>query len=141
MDSCPSCAKLDSPASNGGRGLKRQHKCRKRLNRCDSPASNGGRGLKQFTIVQTTSQRTRFARQQWRAWIETPRYDPTDLQTRDSPASNGGRGLKPYTHLHHATRCTRFARQQWRAWIETNRKRQCHPDLWPIRPPAMAGVD
>ena len=37
---------IDSPASNGGRGLKQRHKQRVVVLWVDSPASNGGRGLK-----------------------------------------------------------------------------------------------
>ena len=35
-----------------------------------------------------------FARQQWRAWIETRAKFFNVHQAADSPASNGGRGLK-----------------------------------------------
>ncbi len=36
-----------------------------------------------------------FARQQWRAWIETPGPElDTAKESMGSPASNGGRGLK-----------------------------------------------
>ena len=61
----------------------------------DSPASNGGRGLKRgMQAVRHPSVRG-FARQQWRAWIET------SWSKRSTTALAG------------------FARQQWRAWIET----------------------
>ena len=57
-----------------------------------------------------------FARQQWRAWIETRRGAVQQQLLPDSPASNGGRGLKqaiPSQTL----------------------------NMTRIRPPAMAGVD
>ena len=84
----------------------------------DSPASNGGRGLKQMSArvmgqaeVGFARQQWRawietfialpppitpngFARQQWRAWIETPTSAASAKPLKDSPASNGGRGLK-----------------------------------------------
>ncbi len=58
-----------------------------------------------------------FARQQWRAWIETP------SSSASAPAIAG------------------FARQQWRAWIETRHLRALSRAKAWIRPPAMAGVD
>ncbi len=61
----------------------------------DSPASNGGRGLKPRASWPSNHQPRGFARQQWRAWIETKK----ECQAWQ-PA-------------------TGFARQQWRAWIET----------------------
>ena len=67
-------AKVDSPVSNGGRGLKLALKC-------DGVIDDG------------------FARQQWRAWIETL-----------CPTAPGG-GAKG------------FARQQWRAWIAMLQRR------------------
>ena len=93
---------MDSPASNGGRGLKQpcthpQICCEK-----DSPASNGGRGLKLACGATGATGQAGFARQQWRAWIET------------SPSSQFG------------SRSDRFARQQWRAWIETTRYGERH---------------
>ncbi len=36
-----------------------------------SPASNGGRGLKLVKGFELVFERLGFARQQWRAWIET----------------------------------------------------------------------
>ena len=60
----------DSPASNGGRGLKLQQKLVVVRNRMDSPASNGGRGLK-LLMPRSNREMKRFARQQWRARIET----------------------------------------------------------------------
>ena len=74
--------------------------------------------------------RPRFARQQWRAWIETALLALLFEQQGGSPASNGGRGLKPASPAapHHPAG---FARQQWRAWIETTRP--ASPCRWPMR--------
>ena len=110
-----SAFRRDSPASNGGRGLKRGVVSVAALPVVDSPASNGGRGLKR-DIVGVLTVCDGFARQQWRARIET---FADARQTNPKP---------------------RFARQQWRARIET-----CMPTwmTWAcrIRPPAMAGAD
>ena len=43
-------AAWDSPASNGGRGLKLASPDPPIINGADSPASNGGRGLKQCNV-------------------------------------------------------------------------------------------
>ena len=107
-----------------------------------SPVSNGGRGLKPRHVASGRGG-PGFARQQWRAWIETtscgkrPRRacaSPVSNGGRGlklgrvggrargdiaSPVSNGGRGLKP-CRLRHDLRDGGFARQQWRAWIETS---------------------
>ena len=64
------CPVSDSPASNGGRGLKLLGRLEWMQRRLDSPASNGGRGLKPVFVE---------------VFICKP---------LDSPASNGGRGLK-----------------------------------------------
>ena len=66
-----------------------------------SPVSDGGRGLKPHMRNQC-SIRAAFARQRWRAWIETCQLVLIDHSTR-------------------------FARQRWRAWIETARRQwpQC----------------
>ena len=64
----------------------------------DSPVSNGGRGLKQPTR-RSASLCPRFARQQWRAWIETTPRRAKLSRRPDSPVSNGGRGLKRH-HLY-----------------------------------------
>jgi len=83
-----------------------------------SPASNGGRGLKHIGTPGLHVGTQGIARQQWRAWIETPGC---------SEASTCWRGI---------------ARQQWRAWIETV---YLPPLAYSLvgghRPPAMAGVD
>ena len=58
-----------------------------------------------------------FARQQWRAWIETPTFFTLWGKSKG------------------------FARQQWRAWIETIGYLSTVGLITRIRPPAMAGVD
>ena len=60
----------------------------------ESPASNGGRGLK-LTDLRFDNEADRVARQQWRAWIETHSVQLSHAGAYESPASNGGRGLKP----------------------------------------------
>ena len=132
-----------SPVSNGGRGLKLPGAQQAIYALMASPVSNGGRGLKPVHRPASTHC-GRFARQQWRAWIETPpggapcpsppgfarqqwrawieTCAQQDQQRGDaaSPVSNGGRGLK-LERLHLGGVGQRFARQQWRAWIETSR--------------------
>ena len=103
-----------------------------------SPVSDGGRGLKhppqQLTdmVLQFARQRWRawietwtrcitcnpqkFARQRWRAWIETTCHLRENCGAGSSPVSDGGRGLK----------------QTPRATPRSPR---------PVRPSAMAGVD
>ncbi len=129
-----------SPVSDGGRGLKLvQVPCAAAL-AVGSPVSDGGRGLKPSSPTHSTCAAPGFARQRWRAWIETPSH----LQTgEDLPG---------------------FARQRWRAWIETTGDRHesfclggspvsdggrglkqlrggvAH-DVLRVRPSAMAGVD
>ena len=83
-----------SPASNGGRGLKRGMVPFINYRHAASPASNGGRGLKLVPVVGVDRVRG-IARQQWRARIETP----------------GMIAFQPHA--------SRIARQQWRARIET----------------------
>ena len=63
---------VDSPAINGGRGLKQDSRLERLESRLDSPAINGGRGLKRVWAI--------LDRKTW----------------RDSPAINGGRGLKHF---------------------------------------------
>ena len=58
-----------------------------------------------------------FARQKWRAWIETAH--------------------KWCIRLSYC----RFARQKWRAWIETPARWKYGLELSAIRPPEMEGVD
>jgi len=65
-----------------------------------------------------------FARQRWRAWIETaPAGDGGFGGGGGSPVSDGGRGLKLPPPLEHPARWQWFARQRWRAWIETSWRR------------------
>ena len=80
-----------------------------------SPVSDGGRGLKPRPTWRPTCGR-RFARQRWRAWIETGSLAGQRSQSQGSPVSDGGRGLK---HL-----CEAAAEVRVR-----------------VRPSAMAGVD
>ena len=154
----------DSPASNGGRGLKRVPANAQACANTDSPASNGGRGLKLPGRRRRRHASGRFARQQWRARIETAQSSCVVARRSDSPASNGGRGLKLQRRWPLPRSMARFARQQWRARIETWR---CSPgirlhrdspasnggrglkphhrhgagEVGGIRPPAMAGAD
>ena len=65
-----------------------------------SPVSDGGRGLKQFDADLVLPPWAGFARQRWRAWIETR------MTYTGAPGTNW------------------FARQRWRAWIETHDGRQ-----------------
>ena len=90
-----------------------------------SPASNGGRGLKRLRCARWWLCRCWFARQQWRARIETQKPGQALPTSKGSPASNVGRGLKQ--ELNHGTNRSRdrFARQQWRARIETGHGRVC----------------
>ena len=79
-----------------------------------SPVSDGGRGLKRSPAASWRLPAL-FARQRWRAWIET-----TVLKVYEWSSA--------------------FARQRWRAWIETigicaSRSTKA------VRPSAMAGVD
>ncbi len=89
-------SRAGSPVSDGGRGLKLRGLFAPVTGAHGSPVSDGGRGLKhgrQFACVPLRG----FARQRWRAWIETEwRLVPSGC-------------------------CTGFARQRWRAWIETRR--------------------
>ena len=117
--SLPRSPTADSPASNGGRGLKHCLRPAPRVLCRDSPASNGGRGLKHAKRYNKHPGFTGFARQQWRAWIETTAYCSTEYTWPDSPASNGGRGLKLFQKASIKIAASGFARQQWRAWIET----------------------
>ena len=61
-----------SPVSDGGRGLKHPHSRSDRAGYLGSPVSDGGRGLKPAQLGVADSMQCRFARQRWRAWIETP---------------------------------------------------------------------
>ncbi len=133
-------SRLGSPVSDGGRGLKRITTRAIAVRHFGSPVSDGGRGLKPGQLKVSGYGMPRFARQRWRAWIETAR-GAVNLYTK--------RG---------------FARQRWRAWIETgcspHATARCagspvsdggrglkHPPIAPaqrqrpVRPSAMAGVD
>ncbi len=72
------------------------------MDRGGSPVSDGGRGLKHAgqAVIQVMRG---FARQRWRAWIETTR----NYRTLKMPHG--------------------FARQRWRAWIETPSCLHCFP--------------
>jgi len=59
-----------------------------------SPVSDGGRGLKLRRLHRWHGSRA-FARQRWRAWIETSWHGRLAGATAGSPVSDGGRGLKP----------------------------------------------
>jgi len=59
-----------------------------------SPASNGGRGLKRIRRLVRGLIRQSIARQQWRARIETRNTRLLSRPSSASPASNGGPGLK-----------------------------------------------
>ena len=126
-----------SPVSDGGRGLKRGRR-RSCCGRSGSPVSDGGRGLKQRQDCRPERGQP-FARQRWRAWIETTLTLTVTAASARSPVSDGGRGLKQ-AGQHRPRSRRKFARQRWRAWIET-----CSPTLRPdrhaVRPSAMAGVD
>ena len=115
MDCPVEGANASSPVSDGGRGLKlcvQAVECREPVR---SPVSDGGRGLKLLELL-ARSLCAGFARQRWRAWIET---------------------FAPYT----ASRASRrFARQRWRAWIETSVHEYLRA-MDAVRPSAMAGVD
>jgi len=104
-----------------------------------SPASNGGRGLKR-RCSHCGLYLQRFARQQWRAWIETMVAPAATLKNARSPASNGGRGLKLSSSRRifgsfggsPASNGGRGLKLIWDKPHALNRQ---------VRPPAMAGVD
>ena len=83
-----------SPVSDGGRGLKLSVVCQGSLCAAGSPVSDGGRGLKPHPRHRPPPKSPRFARQRWRAWIETIRPRAACAQHLGSPVSDGGRGLK-----------------------------------------------
>ena len=70
MSDAAAKAFMGSPVSDGGRGLKLSAVVQGYLNHARSPVSDGGRGLKQARCLCCVSTRL-FARQRWRAWIET----------------------------------------------------------------------
>ena len=152
-----------------------------------SPASIGGRGLKrQNPRLQAAPER--IARQYWRAWIETPyrrhkrkaasgiarQYWRAWIETRPRPSRTASAPgiarqywrawIETAWKLAQSACCTGIARQYWRAWIETRRflfcerRRLASPasiggrGLKPTqrtaipvdarhRPPVLAGVD
>ena len=157
--------RLASPASIGGRGLKRSVR--------SHPASPLARIARQYwrawieTTVTSQRQRPprRIARQYWRAWIETPCPCLARRAFAASPASIGGRGLKQHVFERNAygqvaspasiggrglkllraggglLRLRSIARQYWRAWIETSTPINLRLKSSWHRPPVLAGVD
>ena len=82
----------------------------------------------------------RFARQQWRAWIETCVASRNLRGSSDSPASNGGRGLKQagahgLGELQRDSPASNGGRGLKRVGMQ--KRKGCGK----IRPPAMADVD
>ena len=69
----------------------------------------------------------RFARQRWRAWIETSVVRGMSCSPIGSPVSDGGRGLKLFDCCEPVEQVSGFARQRWRAWIETTSRRESRP--------------
>ena len=139
-----------SPASNGGRGLKRlrhsmgvqdaQCIARQQWRARIETRSAASRALRSSGIarqqwrarIETTFSGSLsrkpcgIARQQWRARIETfttSKRKPHECLA--SPASNGGRGLKRTGASLHAYTGAGIARQQWRARIETTSCWRC----------------
>ena len=120
IDGAPeSLTKNASPASNGGRGLKRVLFLSVLFLCTASPASNGGRGLKRERAEASRYQAASPASNGGRG-LKHDGAKALHHGQDASPASNGGRGLK--LQLRHRMRrdAVRIARQQWRARIETN---------------------
>ena len=107
-----------SPASNGGRGLKRDLAGFKHVSEYGIARQQWRARIETMSRVPRQLKAGSIARQQWRARIETPLVLLTFRQGPASPASNGGRGLKPLSRYFVAA-AHRIARQQWRARIET----------------------
>ena len=85
----------NSPARNGGCGLKQLVPPSIIFRPHNSPARNGGCGLKQIPVPLCCRPSQQFTRQKWRVWIETRcRSRPIRLGYGNSPARNGGCGLK-----------------------------------------------
>ena len=80
-----------------------------------------------------------FARQRWRAWIETRAPGTWALRGAGSPVSDGGRGLK----LHEIERVRRDARSPVSDGGRGLKQRPAGARQQPadVRPSAMAGVD
>ena len=105
----------------------------------DSPARNGGCGLKPKDDRDITLQ-DGFTRQKWRVWIETAPLVVCCPSWAYSPARNGGCGLKQDMAQLFGLMVLVFTRQKWRVWIETLiGPAPCLP--MNIHPPEMAGVD
>jgi len=62
---------VGSPVSDGGRGLKLEPIAHRPRTFGGSPVSDGGRGLKHVGYRGNGNRSAWFARQRWRAWIET----------------------------------------------------------------------
>ena len=108
-----------SPVSDGGRGLKRAMGLRVLKDMEGSPVSDGGRGLKQLPGGGELLARGGFARQRWRAWIET-RTKPRPCADHPGFARQRWRAwIETSTMLRDSAAIAWFARQRWRAWIET----------------------
>ena len=74
-----------------------------------------------------------FARQRWRAWIETGQGAVCDLRTLGSPVSDGGRGLKLGSDG--------LVAQVLGPEILFPYSERVLLTVGPVRPSAMAGVD
>ena len=79
-----------SPASNGGRGLKRYQDDSRHKPGVASPASNGGRGLKRKLADGLRKFKRSIARQQWRARIETRNARPPPATAPHRPPAMAG---------------------------------------------------
>ena len=81
-----------------------------------------------------------FARQQWRAWIETISGFSSALNYASFARQQWRAWIETGSGARNKTQSLWFARQQWRAWIETF-VIACPQAGCVVRPPAMAGVD
>ena len=159
------CLPMGSPASNGGRGLKPVWRGQGAKPGQGSPASNGGRGLKLYVYHPHSHRRRGFARQQWRARIETNRSKCSPvgfvgfarqqwrarIETRRPEAvcvwawgfarQQWRARIETASSRVASPACGGFARQQWRARIETLMLSPPLACVWWVRPPAMAGAD
>ena len=84
---------------------------------------------------------SRFARQQWRARIETVCQCREMRLTRDSPASNGGRGLKHPDHGAKKNVNGDSPASNGGRGLKLSFVVRFQREPLPIRPPAMAGAD
>ena len=82
-----------------------------------------------------------FARQQWRAWIETFEYLLGERGHGGFARQQWRAWIETLVTSCLYSPITGFARQQWRAWIETVNVINYRASQLRIRPPAMAGVD